>query len=129
MKVTTTLTYEEYKEARKDFDEHVFGSYRDFPGIDFLRRKFNLEHFMSGPVAVYEGNPLQAHTRIFKDFEEAIKGIEEFIEQEKQIFIWDLVYYPSYPQYSVYNIDTFEVEMFDLPVLTEARWKLRLALL
>ena len=49
MKVTTTLTYEEYKEARKDFHEHVFGSYRDFPGIDFLRKKFNLEHFMRQP--------------------------------------------------------------------------------
>jgi hypothetical protein len=96
----------------------------DWDGLMWLNQQIKFAGFMSGPVAVFHGAPVQAQTRILKN------NPKEFVNYckstENHIFLYDMIFLPSRPEYYTLDPKTFKQVWNDEPVVTPmGKWKVR----
>jgi hypothetical protein len=80
----------------------------DVPGIKFLKHIF--AGFMSGPVAVYQGKPIEAKTRQVSTLDEI-----KHLALTSNLFLYHLKFCPNHPVYTTVNEQSFQ----PIPLLTE----------
>ena len=110
-------------EARKTI-EFITGAYYDLHGVDYLAPL--VDGYMTGPVAVYNGKPIEARSVMIDDIGDAL---ELMMNNGDRIIMYMLIFMPSMPVYSKLDDATFTNIPLDKPYVTTGKWKLRYALL
>lgn len=129
---STYVDYDEYKKLIKQIDptlQEIEHAYRDFQAIDFLIEKCDLRYFLTGPVGLYEGKTLAAVSRKIVDYKHILKLFVEAEKENKNVFVYELVYFPSYPKFYVMDQNTFNPVVLEEPVMSQAHWLFRYATL
>jgi hypothetical protein len=88
-----------------------------------------LTGYMTAPVGVHYGKPMEARTITTEDLVEFRQQCASWIAEGKLVFLYMAIWYPS--QHVFYKADpaTYEPVECDPPVFIEGKWKIRYALL
>jgi hypothetical protein len=105
--------------SRKDF-EYLPGAYYDMHGVDYLAPV--IDAYMTAPVAIYNGKPIEARSVIIKDIGEAL---ETMMNNGERIVMYMLMYIPGQPVYSKIDDATFTEVKLDKPHVNSGSWKMR----
>lgn len=125
---TTVVDYEKFKEIKLASpipDDPLYLGYRVYDGMKLLKNKFNLQHFMSCPVDLYKGKPIQAMTAKGSEFKGILERFQKEIEDGNEIFLYDLMYTCPHPTFHVMDGKSFSLVELDFPIMTEGFWKVR----
>lgn len=123
--VNTTVdkdTWSKVLESTKQTIEFLPGAYYDFDGVNYLSPV--IDGYMTAPVAVYNGKPIEAKTMVFADISEALSTL---ISNGDRIIMYMLIYIPSHPVYSGIDEETYMLRQLDTPTIREGAWKMRFA--
>lgn len=96
----------------------------DWAGLHWLNKRIKFEGFMTGPVGVFYGIPVEARTRALTN---PIEFVDYCNSTTNQIFLYDLTYITNGPQYFAVDEKTFEPIILDVPrISTEfGKWRVR----
>lgn len=128
---TTLVDFETFKKDKMsgiNTELHSIGD-RNFDAIEFVKDKFNLKHFMIGPVALYKDMTVCAYSRRTERFENIIEQFRSDIDNGKEIFLYDIIYKPSYVSFYGINSTTFVPFNLDIPVEHNGTWTVRYGVL
>ena len=98
--------------------------------VEYITDKCNIAGYMNQPVATYNGKPLIALSRKVSDIDEFIDWFKfsEWFDNHS-IFLYQILYQPSLPQYYSVDPNTFEQQKNEKLEMTEAYWIIRFAIL
>lgn len=103
--------------------DSLFAGVVDWDGLIWLNQQIKFAGFMSGPLAVFHGVPVEAKTRVMDN---PIEVVNYCKNTKNHIFLYDFIFLPSKPEYYTLNQDTFEQIWKDVPsVVPVGRWKIR----
>ena len=106
-------------EARKTI-EFMPGAYYDLHGVDYLAPV--IDGYMTAPVTVYNGKPIEARSVIIDDIGDALKMM---MDNGDRIVMYMLIFMPSMPVYTKLDEETFTNIPLDKPHVTTGKWKMR----
>lgn len=116
-------------QPKKDYGHQGTG-FLDVATAHFLKDSFS--GFMTAPVAMFKGVPLEAKSRAIVCTINRLLEAKEYLENLKkkdEIFLYEIVFVPSVVTYTEVNPNTFERFTLDPPMLTEAFWRISYATL
>lgn len=130
---STYVDYEQYiKTVGNVLDPTItvlLHAYRDLHFITFLIAKFGLKYFLTAPVNLYNGKVFPAVSRKTKDYKDIINIFVEAEKENKNVFLYDLIYFPSHPSFYTLDKNTFSPIILKEPVMSESYWLFRYAVL
>ena len=126
----TTIPFEEWETYVTKMNESLSNILQaplsdmriDLSGVNYLQSVITA--YMTSPVGVYNGHPLEAKTRRVDDLYEARN---ELASLGVPIILYQLIWHPSVPQYVGMDLDTFAPIALEKPGIIGGWWKLRFA--
>lgn len=129
------ISFDEYEEYMKEYIEKQLAidprdpiNY-DMKGAKTLHRLVNFSTFMMGPVCHYDGLVVQAKTAVATDFDNMVQSLNDIKAEGKRLALFALIYCPSLPRYTDFHEKTFAPYELDAPVMSDAKWKIRYAVI
>lgn len=130
---STWVTYEVYKEYVDKIDpivKKLFLTHASLSVLDYLIERFRLEYFLIQPVGMYNDKILQCETLRTTEFSDIENIFSTAYREDKNVFLYSLVYYPSLPEFYKIDKKSFEpIALQDAPVMTQSYWLFRYATL
>lgn len=129
---STYVDYDTYKKTAKEIDsfmQEMRHAYRDYQAIEFLIEKCDLKYFLTSPVGLYNGKELTAVSKQISDYKDILHIFVDSEKENKNVFLYDLIYFPSYPIFSTLDKDTFAPIVLEDPTMTKSYWLFRYATL
>lgn len=120
----------EWAENRTLVQKYGANSLYDLPTARFLKDSFS--GFMTAPVALFKGVPLEAKSRAIIGTIEKLLEAKEYIENLKKnddVFLYKVVFVPATVTYITSDPDTFAPIKLDPPIMSEAFWRISYATL
>jgi hypothetical protein len=123
----TKLNYEE--DTTIDFNEWISLPDNCTDASKWLYHTFIIDGFMSGPVSLYKGKPLEAKTVKIYDLKDLYIEMNTFKYNEQKFFLYKFEFKNSVDEYYSLKPDTFEPIKCAVPNLTPPYWLMRYAVL
>lgn len=128
------VDYDSWKEwaASNDSIKQLYGAAAiiDTNSADFLRNCFT--GYMTVPVAMFKGITLAAKTIKVEGTVDSIIEVKKFFEglqTNTDIFLYQIIFFPSFVTYKQVDMQTFETITLDPPVMSTPYWNIRYAVL
>lgn len=118
----TWLTMIDSDQSKQNLAAGLPEAFYDKRGVEYLAPL--VDSYMTAPVAVYDGKPVEARTVVFDDINETL---ETMMNDGQRIIMYQLIYIPSMPIYDKMNADTFNMEPAEKVTMRPASWKMRFA--
>lgn len=116
----TVVDYDSWLAHMKDTTDASHDIYcHDFDGVKYLAPI--TAGYLTAPVGIYKGKPVQAFTVMFSDIEEA----RSLLAAKGNILVYMLLFHTSRPVYQTVNMETL-LPVAVTPYISQSTgWKLR----
>ena len=129
----TTVEFNEWLDYAKNLDTTPWNNIKEQFDVDtaiFLKDAFT--GFMTAPVAMFKGVPLESKSRVFDGTVDGLLGAKAFLEDlntKNELFLYQVIFHPATITYRTVDPETCEPVFLDPPKMSNAAWKIRYAAL
>lgn len=122
----TTVDYNTWLEQMKQIkSEH---NPIDFDGVSWIKDTFDIDRYMTGPVGLYKGKPIEARTSAISDFRDLYVELNTIKKNQQKFILYTLSFLASYPMYYEFDEDWNNIRLA-VPKIGPTGWKLRYAVI